>query len=128
MKETLIIGTMLFTAVLLFGGIYFPNSPLMWLASTSLWFEIIRAGLIVMLGILLFSKPPRALYLRCAFGAIALVLGIVTVMFLVTYKINLIDAVVFIEIAVIFCLEALEATEEHPIALASKQSNAHQII
>lgn len=123
MKKTLIVGTILLTASLLIGGVYHPNFPLMWLAGTSIEIQAIRAGLIVILGVLLFSNPPRMLYFRFAIAAVAAVLSIATVELLVTYQINLIDAVVFMEIAVIFGIEALEAPKKYPIALRAMQTS-----
>lgn len=124
MKKTLIVGTILLTTTLLVSGTYFPNSPIMWLAGASLGFEIIRAGLIIILAILLFSHPPRALYFRYTIGAIALALCIATVALAVDYKINLFDMIIFIETAIIFGIEALEMPFEYPMVLAPKQTDA----
>lgn len=122
MKKTLIVGTILLTTALLVSGTYFPNSPVMWLAGTSIGFEIIRAGLIVILAVLLFSHPPRALYLRYIIGAVAAALGVATVTLVLNYTINLFDMIIFIETAIIFGIEALEIPFEYPAVLAAKQT------
>jgi len=124
MRKMLIVGTILLMITLLLGGVYFPDFPLMWLAGTSLGFEITRAGLVAVLGILLFSNPPRALYFRYAVGAIALGLAITTIALTMTYEINAIDTMAFMEIAVIFGIEALEMPEEYPDILQAQKTRA----
>lgn len=124
MKKSLILGTILLTSALLIGGVYFPNYPLMWLAGTSMSFEVVRAVLIVLLGILLFSNPPRALMFRYLIGGMAVSLIVVIGILTATYKINVIDIIVFSEIAVIFGIEALEAPDEYPNPLSVKRSGA----
>lgn len=121
MKKTLIGATILLTAALLLGGIYYPNSPLMWLAGTSIIYAVLRAILIIILGVLLFSNPPRAYLFRYGIGLVAVVLGVATAVCALTYKINIVDAVVFIEIAIIFGIEALEAPAEYKSVMASRQ-------
>lgn len=120
MKKLLIVGTMLLVSALFIGTLYFPNAPLMWLAGTSIGYEVLRGVAIVLLGTLLFSNPPRALYIRYTIGASAAVLGIATTVLAVTYAIQLIDTIVFMEVAVIFGIEALELPVEQTVK-ATKQ-------
>lgn len=124
MKKTLIIATILLTTALLIGGIYYPNAYLMWFAGTSTAFAVVRAGLIVILGILLFSNPPRAHYFRYGLAFVAVVLGIVTVACVMSYKLSGLDASVFIETAIIFGIEALEISTEDELAVESEQKHS----
>lgn len=108
MKYVVIAGTFLITASLLIGGLYYPNSPLMWLASTTTSFAVIRGAILVLLGVLLIVRPPRPVYVRAIIGAAATALLVSAVWFTATYMIQPIDTVVFIEVAIIFGIEALE--------------------
>lgn len=49
-------------------GIFFPDSPIMWLADTSPLFAALRAVLIVVLVGLLVTTPPRNVYFRTLVG------------------------------------------------------------
>ena len=115
MKFVVIAGTFLITASLLIGGLYYPDSPLMWLASTTISFAVIRGIILALLGVLLVVRPPRPLYLRALIGAVAAALGATVVWLTATYMIQPIDTVVFIEVAIVFGIEALEvhATRHH---------------
>lgn len=124
MKKLLIVGTIILTTALLVSGVYFPNYPLMWLASTSTGYEVVRAGLIAVLTVLLVSNPPRAVHFRIFLAVCAGVLGISTLGLLLSYNMNLIDAVVFMEIAIIFAIEALEAPERYPSLAQMRRTNA----
>lgn len=109
MKKLLIVGTILLTGTLLVSGTYFPDFPLLWMAGNSIVIELVRATMIVILSVLLFSNPPRSLYLRYSIGAISLLLCATTAALMLHYKISPVDAVLFLEIAVIFGIEALES-------------------
>lgn len=123
MKRLLIAGTIILTTALLLGGIYYPDDPFMWLASTSTNFEVIRAGLIALLAVLFFADPPRAIFFRVILAACASVLVIGTLWMLSTYTMYLIDAIMFVEIAIIFGVEALESSESNAYILAMKRTN-----
>lgn len=115
MKKMLIGGTLILTLGMLILGITNPAHPLMWLASTSQGYELTRAGLVVLLAALLFSNPPRAVYFRVILGVVAAGLAVSTVALLLSYEMNLLDAIVFSEVAIIFAIEALESTENYPV-------------
>lgn len=124
MKKLLIVGTILLTGALLVSGVFYPDYPLMWLASTSADYSVVRGVLIAILAVLLFSNPPRAVYFRIFLAACAGVLGIATIGLLLTYNMNLIDAIVFMEIAIIFAIEALESPDSYPSLAKMKHTNA----
>jgi len=108
MKKLLITGTLILTAALLVSGVLYPDHPLMWLASTSTTYGLVRAGLIAILTVLLFSHPPRAIHFRVFLGLTAAILSVGTATLLFTYQIGIVDALVLTEIAIIFALEAFE--------------------
>ncbi len=111
---------MLFTTLLFIGGLYFPNDPVMWIASTTTQYESLRGVLIALLLVLLFSHPPRALLFRWFIGALAAGLLLATISSLLSYSMKLLDAVVFVEIAIIFGIEALEEKTVHLPAVTTK--------
>lgn len=63
-------------AVLLIGGIYFPQDQAMWMASTAESFTWLRGGLLVLLGSLLITHPPRNVYFRIFVGAFSSALAL----------------------------------------------------
>jgi hypothetical protein len=124
MKKIIVFGTILLIVALLTGGLYFPDYPLMWMASTSTQSEVIRLGLIAILTVLLFSNPPRAAYFRLLLAIGAVILGIITIFMVFNYQMNLIDALVFIEVAVILSVEALETNDSYSSFTTMKRNNA----
>ncbi len=124
MKKAIIVGTIMLTASLLIGGAYYPDFPLMWMAGTTNEFQLVRAGLMVILTILLFSNPPRMLAVRFGIAAAAVVLGFATVQLLSAYQLNLFDAIVFAQIAIIFGIEALESPQKYTVNLHQARTTA----
>lgn len=58
----------------MFGGaIVEPQSPLFWVASSSVTYEYIRVAIMGALAILLFTRPPRRTWARALTGSIAVV-------------------------------------------------------
>jgi hypothetical protein len=55
-------------------GLVAPDSPVMWLASTSPAFNILRGGMMVILLGLLVTNPPRNMYFRIITGVASLLL------------------------------------------------------
>lgn len=127
MKQVLIITTILLIGAMLFDGVYYPDSPLMWLASTATAYAFIRLGIIsILLGLLAF-RPPRSLQTRVFLGSAASVLGISTIILLGRYDIAFLDAIVFIEVAIILMIEALETDQQTIRQLATKTSLLGQV-
>lgn len=127
MKQVLIITTTLLIGAMLFDGVYYPDSPLMWLASTAIIYAFIRLGLMVILLGLLAFRPPRSLQARVFLGSVAGVLGIVTLVLVGQYNIAFLDAIVFIEVAIILMIEALETDQLTLRQLAAKTSLLGQV-
>ena len=55
---------------------YAPQSSAIWLASTEHSFNLLRAGVMIVLATLLITNPPRHSYLRIFAGVFATMLGI----------------------------------------------------
>lgn len=64
MSKLVLILSLLSLLILLSFGIADPNNPVVWLASTSTNFGILRIALIAVLLALLLTNPPRNIYFR----------------------------------------------------------------
>jgi hypothetical protein len=107
--RTLLTGsTLLITTALLIGGIFYPNDFFMHFAASSPLYTVLRISIIAILVGLLLTNPPRAVAFRTIVASWAALLGALSINLLVTYQVNLFDIVVFLELAVIFSIEALE--------------------
>lgn len=110
-KRLLIIVTVFLVGIMLFDSLYYKDAPLMWLASTSLDYAYMRTVLVIVLISLFVSSPPRSQHFRLFLGSFALALFGSTLWLSLSYAIDLLDTVIFIEVAIIFMLEALEADQ-----------------
>jgi hypothetical protein len=108
-KKLLIIATTFLVGAMLFDGLYQPEAPLMWLAATTVNYAYMRAALIVVLVMLLVTTPPRSVHFRTFLAAFSSALFIGTIVLSYGYVIELLDAIVFIEVAIICMIEAVEA-------------------
>jgi hypothetical protein len=122
MKKLLIITTMLIVLAMLFDGMFYKDAPLMWLASTSLNYAYMRIALLAVLLTLLVTSPPRSQYFRIFLAGFASALCLSTVWLSYWYAINLLDAVIFIEVAIIFMIEALESSPEKASQITFRHS------
>ena len=112
-NKPLIASVLIFVLALIYGGIYQSSSFLMSLADTSLPYMVLRGGVAVLLVILLLSKPPRSYLVRMTVGIASVVLATLSIGMLYSYEVRVFDAVVFLEVAIIFALEALEVRTIH---------------
>lgn len=81
MDKIVVFFSMMNLAALEIGSLFSPNAPLMWLAGTSLPYDVIRLIIIGLLAALLLTNPPRNFYLRLFVGLTAIsVLSAVIVM------------------------------------------------
>lgn len=108
-KKLLIIATMVLVCAMLFDGLYQKDAPLMWLASTTVNYAYMRAALVAVLLVLLVSSPPRSVNFRIFLAGFATALFASTLLLSYWYAIALLDAIVFLEVAIICMIEALEA-------------------
>jgi hypothetical protein len=109
-KKLLIIATTLLVCAMLFDGLYQKDAPLMWLAATTLNYAYMRAALVVVLVMLLVTSPPRSANFRTFLAAFSSALFIGTVALSYWYAIELLDAIIFLEVSIICMIEALEAS------------------
>lgn len=108
-KRLLTIMTTFLVGAMLFDGLYHPDAPLMWLASVAPNYAYMRAALIIVLIMLLLTNPPRSQHFRTFLAGFSCALFIGTLVLVSSYTVGLLDAVIFIEVAIIFMIEALEA-------------------
>lgn len=71
MTKLVLILSFIGLALLLTVGMIDPNNAIMWLASTSENFQIIRSGLLLVIFSLLVTEPPRNVVLRMIVGTIS---------------------------------------------------------
>jgi hypothetical protein len=121
-KRLLIIATIFLVGMMLFDGLYHKDAPLMWLASTSPDYVYIRTILVVVLTALFVSSPPRSYRFRLFLGGCAAALFGGTLWLSMSYAIGLLDTVIFVEVAIIFMIEALEAD-----LVPTQQFNSHAL-
>ena len=110
----LIATTLLLIVAMSLVAIVYPDTFLTQLVETSVAYHVIRAGIGVLLIGLLITYAPRSLVFRLTLGVWALALATTALQLLFTYQMNVLDAVVFTELAIIFGIEALE-TRSIPI-------------
>jgi hypothetical protein len=108
MQKLLIVGSTIMAAILLVGGLYFPNEFIMWMASTSLTFAVTRGVIILALLGLLFTHPPRKAWFRMflailAVGQISWALAEIN-----SASIHILDAMLLLNTGIIFAIAALE--------------------
>lgn len=122
--KTLVTLTLLFVISLFTGSLYFPDTFMMSLADTSTTYQFLRGAIIVLLISLIITTPPRSLMLRGIIGSWSLVLAVLAIEALFSYQVRLLDGLVFLEVAIILALEALEAKQ---IPVSKKPSPARRI-
>jgi hypothetical protein len=123
-KRLLIIITTFIVCAMLFSGLYQPDAPLMWLAATTTNYAYMRAALVIVLLTLLVTNPPRSGYFRVFLAAFSAALGISTILLSYWYAIGILDAIIFIEVAIIFMIESLEVEAEEVKKISFKYTLA----
>jgi hypothetical protein len=107
--------TIVFVTLLFIGGIYYPNTLEMSLADTTMPYTILRGVIILLLISILVTNPPRSLVLRGIIGAWSLILAGESLQIFYNYEVRLLDAIVFMQVATILGIEALE-TRQIPVS------------
>lgn len=111
MKRVIIAGTIAFLIVIILNTMFTQDSLLQLFASSDPVLQIVRVGIIGLLLTLLLIAQPRSIYLRVMLGGASVFLAIGSVSLLLHYLIGMLDVVVFIQVAIIFAIEALESPE-----------------
>ena len=110
MKKLLIAGTIASLATLTIATSVGHDNLLAAFASNDIIMQGVRIALIGLLAALLITSPPRSLRFRTILGAVSAALSFGVVLMLERYAIGFLDAIFFIEVAIIFALESLETT------------------
>lgn len=71
MSKLVLLLSLLGIAILFTLGLTDPNNPVVWLASTSVDFAVLRMAMMIALAALLVTHPPRNIYLRMIVGVFA---------------------------------------------------------
>lgn len=107
-SKLLIGSVLLFVVALIMGSVYYTDTTVMSMADTSMAFTSLRVAVAGLLAVLLVTRPPRSYGIRVIMGTLAAALGALSVGLLFSYEMRLLDALVFLEVAIIFAVEALE--------------------
>lgn len=107
-SKLLVGSTILMVVALVVGSVVYPNSLVMNFAGKTESYDFLRGGLVVLLIGLLVTNPPRSVLLRSVLATGSVLLVATSVHLLLTYQINILDVIVFMQIAIIFGIEALE--------------------
>lgn len=110
MKHLIIAGTIALIAAMLIGLHINSDALFSELGSSTLEYDIIRVTLIATLLGLVFSRPPRSTSFRALLSVMGAILVTSAAVMLLHYQMRLLDAVVFIQVAIIFAIEAAEAS------------------
>jgi hypothetical protein len=107
-KRLIIAGTLLLTSGLLYVGVYNPQSFIMGFADASTLSTILRSVVVVVLVAILISRPPRSMVFRFMLGAVSLLILGLSFISMMSYHIGVLDVAIYLEVSIIFALEALE--------------------
>lgn len=99
--------------VLLFDVFHIYTDPTSMAPVGSIGFEVARLLTALFLFVLLVTDPPRAILFRIILGMSAAIIMAMSIYGLFDYQLGLVDAVLYIEVAIILGLEALEP-KVHP--------------
>lgn len=107
-NRLLIGATLGLVVAMLLSAVLGPDAVLSQLMDTSTAYQTIRGGIALLLIGLLVTYAPRSNVFRLMLGVWALALATTALQLLFTYQMNILDAIVFAELAIIFGIEALE--------------------
>lgn len=99
------IGSLIF---LIIGTSLYPDNPLFWLATSSLNFQIIRFGLLLILLLQFVTEPPRKRVFRAISAMVAVSVASWTLQATYANHMMLLDALCFLGTSVAVGLVALE--------------------
>lgn len=112
MSKVILMMSFIALSILLSFGLLSPTSPVMWLASTSMNFTLVRIGLLVMLMALLTTNPPRHSVLRVSVGILSIGLASWSLVSVFNNHMLLLDALVILQTSVTAALVVLERNTE----------------
>lgn len=109
MKRILIAGTATFLLAIMIGTAVAQDNLVQAFASSEPVLQVIRLLLIGLLASLFFTSPPRNIYFRLILGVCSVFLAVGSIAMLVDYYMLVLDTLIFIEIAIIFVINAIES-------------------
>lgn len=109
MDKTLYSASILIALVLMAGSAFFPNNAVMWLASTSVWMDIARTAIVLLMIGLLLTEPPRSLLFRALLGVGGILMATAAIIPVMQGSIHVLDVLLAAESSVAFFLAAIEA-------------------
>ncbi len=117
-KKAIIVSSILLLAILSFGtkGIIDQNMAEFFGVNSGL--NIIRFALIGVLISLLLTNPPRSLAYRRFLGVLAFLIFAFSLNSLINNRLDILDAIMFLEASAIFGIEALELEENEEVTPA----------
>jgi hypothetical protein len=114
MKRILIVGTIVLLIAVMVGTGVAQDNVMQLFASGEPAAQVIRCILFGLLIGLLLTSPPRSVYFRTVLGAGSIVLVVGSAAMLAGNGMLLLDALIFIEAAIIFAVDAIESpTTDH---------------
>jgi hypothetical protein len=112
MKRLLFTGSLLCIIFLLIGTFAFPDSMIMELASMSLATTIFRGIMAAVIITVLFTLPPRRMFVRLAMGSAAVSLLVSGLILCFSNSMHLLDVLLFLELGCSLGIEALELNDD----------------
>jgi hypothetical protein len=110
--------------ILLVASLVAPGSSIMWLASTSKVFAVIRAGLMIILLWLLITDPPRNVYLRVVTGTASILLVSWALNAFFSNQLQLVDFLSLVPAGIAAGLDVLESSQLADEAAPTEKSAA----
>jgi len=107
-SKFLIFMTMLFVAAVGATALYYQDSPIAWFVEVSAFATGLRAALLVLLTVLLFSNPPRSILFRSVLLIGTIIMGGVAAQQVISYSMYFLDIALYVQVGIIFAIEALE--------------------
>lgn len=112
MQKFLTLCTLFMTILLLLGGLFYKDNVVMWLASTSEFYVVLRGCLAAVLLSLLISNPPRSLHARIFYGFLAVTISSVSLGLTYINIMSFFDTFVFLSASVLFAIASLEVNTD----------------
>lgn len=125
MTKLILVLSSIGLALTLLLGMYDPSNSMMWLASTTQTFTIVRAGLLLVIFSLLVTDPPRNVYLRAIVGLLSVVTVGATAGAFYNNHMQVLDAFLLMAIGIssgITVLERKQRVMEVPIETLIKET------
>lgn len=126
MKQILIAGTAILLVAVMVGTGVAQDNVLQVFASSDQAIQVIRLLLLGLLIGLLLTSPPRSAYFRTVLGAGSILLVIGSAAMLVGDYMLLLDALIFMEAAIIFAVDAIESPKAERIDEKSSAAVSHR--